>query len=283
MNELVKPSGDTINLVHDWLGNHGVQASQLEYSPAKDWIKVTLPVKDVERLLDTKYSVYRHEDGDHVVRAPVWSLPSHLHRHVDAVQPTNSFFRPGGRRMTYKTITPIEKFEQRPTYTLADLNGEDSGSVATACNASAVTSMCLRTLYGTLDYKPQVPQKNGVALTDFLGEANNRSDVRIFLEQFRPDAVSAADSFTVDIINGGDNQQTPDTPAQLAAGKDLEANLDAETILGIDYPIPLTAFSTGGMPPFMPDLATRKCYLMQILLQGLPNVSRSNRYERTLR
>ena len=103
-----------------------------------------------------------------------------------------------------------------------------------------------------------MPGKTKVGLTDFLKESNNRSDVRLFLEKYRPDAVSEADSFTVDVINGGNNEQTQETPAELAAGKDLEGNLDAETIIGIDYPIPLTAFSTGGMPPFKADKNTRK-------------------------
>ncbi|KAG8529959.1 uncharacterized protein KY384_005440 [Bacidia gigantensis] len=259
VENLVKPSQTTSDLVHEFLKEQEINVGSFEYSPARDWIKVSLPVKDVERLLDTKYSVYEHEDGDRLVRAPTWSLPAHLHGHIDTIQPTNSFFRPQGRRMTYKTITPIEQLNQAPKYTLPSLNNTspDNITVSAACNASAVTSLCLRTLYGTLDYKPQAPDKVSIGLTDFLMEANNRSDVRIFLERFRPDAVSAADSFAVDVINGGDNQQTPDTPEQLDAGKDLEGNLDAETILGIDYPIPLTAFSTGGMmPPFIPDQVT---------------------------
>ena len=103
-----------------------------------------------------------------------------------------------------------------------------------------------------------MPGKNQVGLTDFLGEANNRSDVQIFLDMFRKGAASEAETFAVVVINGGDNQQTPDTPAQLERGKDLEGNLDAENIIGIDYPTPLTAFTTGGMPPFDPDDLTRK-------------------------
>ncbi|GAA98763.1 uncharacterized protein L969DRAFT_95084 [Mixia osmundae IAM 14324] len=54
-------------------------------------------------------------------------------------------------------------------------------------------------------------------------------------------------------IAGGPNQQTPDTPAQLAAFTDLEANLDSQTIGGFDFPTPLTVYSTGGEPPFIPD------------------------------
>ncbi len=198
------------------------------------------------------------------MRAPTWSLPAHLHEHIETIQPTNSFFRPAGRRKTLKTVIPLSEIVEGPSQEFGDVlsvaatpDSTDVG-VAKACNTSAVTPLCLRTLYGTKSYNPQVPGKNQVGLTDFLGEANNRSDVQIFLQMFRKGAVSEAETFTVDVINGGDNQQTPDTPEQLAAGKDLEGNLDAETIIGITYPTPLTAFTTGGMPPFNPDALTRR-------------------------
>ena len=268
VKELVKPTDDTLEQVHDWLFDNGIDNARLSYNEAKDWIKVSLPVSAVEKLLNTEYSIYEHEDGDRVVRTPEWSLPQHLHEHIDAIQPTNSFFRPAGRRRTLKTLKPIEEISAAPpaaeSAEFAQVNAvaatPDSTdlSVAKACNSSAVSSLCLRTLYGTKSYKPQVPGKNQVGLTDFLLEANNRSDISIFLEMYRKEAVSEAETFKVVVINGGDNQQTPDTPAQLAAGKDLEGNLDAETIIGIDYPTPLTAFTTGGMPPFDPDDLTRK-------------------------
>lgn len=78
----------------------------------------------------------------------------------------------------------------------------------------------------------------------------------MFLQRFRPEAAGAAYNFTTLIIANGDNQQTPNNATQNAAGKDLEGNLDAETILGITYPTPLTTYNTGGSPPFVPDLLT---------------------------
>lgn len=93
-------------------------------------------------------------------------------------------------------------------------------------------------------------------MTNFLGEASNRSDVSIFLQNFRPEAVAAADKFTVQIIANGDNQQTPDNSTQLAAGKDTEGNLDAETIIGFTWPTPLIEYNTGGSPPFDQDAFT---------------------------
>ena len=145
MNELVKPTAETFDRVHEWLDDCGVHSSQLEYSSAKDWIKVTLAVKDIERLLDTKYSVYRHNDGSHLIRTHKWSLPMHLHEHIETIQPTNSFFQPKPKRSTLKTVQ-MAGLEQY-------ISGEpvspgNKATVAEACNVTAVTPACLRTLYG---------------------------------------------------------------------------------------------------------------------------------------
>ena len=63
MKELVKPTDDTLEQVHDWLFDNGIDNARLSYNEAKDWIKVSLPVSAVEKLLDTEYSIYEHEDG----------------------------------------------------------------------------------------------------------------------------------------------------------------------------------------------------------------------------
>lgn len=256
VNDLVKPSDDALDLVNDWLEDNGVHNSQLKYSPAKDWIKVSLPIKAVEALLDTEYSVFGHEDGGYLVRTPQWSLPQHLHQHINVIQPTNSFFRPRKQGTTLKTIDDISENNWTPLPPPSPKNWTPGGDPSTVCNTSLVTPLCLRTLYGTIDYKPVAADKNKVGLNDFLAESNNRSDTKLFLEQYRPEAASAADEFKVVIIADGNDEQTQETPEELTAGKDLEGNLDSETILGISYPTPLTAYTTGGSPPFTPDLTT---------------------------
>lgn len=147
---MVQPSAETASQVLEWLQDNGVEESQLQYSNAKDWIKVALPVAAVERLLDTKYSIYEHEDGTNLVRTPDWSLPKHLMEHVDTIQPTNSFFRPVPKRSTVLTV-PIEDAGMD----LELLPGVDKATVAEACNVTAVTPQCLRTLYGW--YQVQIP------------------------------------------------------------------------------------------------------------------------------
>ncbi|KAK5015812.1 hypothetical protein LTR60_002699, partial [Cryomyces antarcticus] len=251
VNELVKPTDDALEVIHEWLLDNGVEPKHLDYSPAKDWIKVSLPVNAVERFLDTSYSVFKHEDGSHMVRTPSWSLPAHLHKHIDAVQPTNSFFRAEPRTTKWR---PAGRPDRGMEWNYPPQMDVSKVTVGQVCNASAVTPLCLRTLYRTVGYTPQAAGTNRIGLTDYLGEANNKSDVQLFLSEFRPDAAGA--DFAVDVIDNGDNQQTPNTPAQLAAGKDLEGNLDAETILAIDYPTPLVAYTTGGAPPFVPDAFT---------------------------
>ena len=252
VNELVRPCDDALKQVHDWLQSHNIDTAKLSYTPAKDWINVKLPVVAIERLLDTRYSIYKHEDGTHIVRAPSWSLPTHLHKHIETIQPTNSFFRPDARRRTFMT-KPLSEVGEESMKSVEYIAPHKGLTVAQACDLNGITPTCLRTLYGTIDYTPKVPGKNQIALNNYLGETSNRSDVSIFLQKYRPEAADVAYTFGIEQINGGDNQQTPDNLTQLSVGKDVEGNLDAETILGIAYPTPLIAYNTGGMPPFQPD------------------------------
>jgi len=77
--------------------------------------------------------------------------------------------------------------------------------------------------------------------------------VALFLSQYRPDAVSAAQTFAINVINGGADQQTPINASQATAGQNVEGNLDAELLLSFVYPTPMTAYNTGGEPPFQED------------------------------
>lgn len=257
VNELVKPHDESVDLVHQWLADNGIEADQLGYSQAKDWIIVTLPIEKVEQLLDTKYATYEHVDGSRLIRTTSWSLPVHLHEHIENIQPTNAFFRSEPKRSSLKIASDWKKADGKgfPSQSSAKYSASNS-SVDSVCDTDLVTPLCLRTFYGTINYTAQVPGQNKVGLNDFLGESNNRSDTKLFLEKYRPEAASAAYSFEVVIIDNGNDEQTQETPEELEDGKDLEGNLDSETILGIGYPTPLTAFTTGGSPPYIPDAYT---------------------------
>lgn len=244
VKKLVQPADESLALVHEWLAENGIDAGHLSYSASKDWIKVSLPVHRIESLLDTKYSVYRHEDGSETVRAPEWSLPLHLHEHIDTIQPTNSFFR------TSPKAVSLEVNRIGGSYT-KNVGYHNEPNVTSICTPRGVTPLCLRTLYETADYVPQVPGQNKMALANYLGETNNRSDTYLFLEKFRPEAKEAAYQFQFDVINNGSTSQEVVT-----SRIDIEGDLDVETMLGVGWPTPLTAYATGGSPPFTPSNGT---------------------------
>jgi tripeptidyl-peptidase I len=235
--------------VHAWLAENGIPKARCGYSAAKDWVNVKLNVADAEKLFDTEFSVFQHEDGTQLIRTLEWSIPASLHSHVSTIQPTNSFLR---ARPNAVHVRPYH-IDSAGHFPWKSSPPPPTGNVSAVCNATQITPTCLRTLYGTIDYKPKVPGLNRVGLNDFLGEINNRSDTSIFLKTYRPDAASAAYTFKQISVAGGTLQQTPENETQLEAGTGLEGNLDIQTILGISYPTPATAYSTGGSPPFIPD------------------------------
>ncbi|KUI69965.1 Tripeptidyl-peptidase SED2 [Cytospora mali] len=247
VHKLLEPADETFDLVHEWLSEYGIDKTQLDYTPARDWITVTLPVADVEDMLDTEYAIYRHEDGSELVRTPKWSLPLHLHEHIDTIQPTNSWFRAKPKAYALKVETLEDQEPALKLYT--------DPTVSDVCVWNSVTPTCLRTLYETIDYQTQSADTNIVGLCDYLGESNNRNDTYKFLSEYRPEAKAGAYEFQFDSIANGTTTQVY-TEEMIDDGTNVEGNLDVQTILGISWPTKLIAYTVGGSPPFTPDAAT---------------------------
>ncbi len=278
VKELITPSKNTISLVEEWLHRHGITAEKIDYSPAFDWITLRLPVSIVEDLLQTEYSEFWHEGSKtSAIRAPEWSLPEHLHTHIESVQPTSSFLYAHASKVDFRRSLDVNVGNRDDQSEIKDLNqlAEDFSddpiqhldlddlpgdlTVSQACNASAVTPLCIRTLYGTLNYKAKASDRNAMALANYNGQFNNRSDINLFLESYRPDAARAgvAFDFQTDDIAGATNQQSPATTEQLQRKVGREGNLDAQILHGIAFPTPLITYSTGGQAPaFKPDKYT---------------------------
>ncbi|KAI1393236.1 tripeptidyl-peptidase 1 precursor [Hypoxylon trugodes] len=244
VKELVKPTDETLDLVHEWLEANGVTPSG--YSSAKDWITVSLPVKEIERLLDTEYHVYEHKEGGLVARAPKWSLPLHLHDQIDTIQPTNSFFR-----------ARAQKFDHidAPVYVDAEYTPPTNETLNAVCDVNSVTPECFQTLYSTKGYKTHACGKNKIGFNNYLGEHPIRTDAELFLAKYRPEAVSSAHDFPQISIADGPGD-LPLTPEEAESGTSKEANLDVQAIAGISWKTPIISYSTGGSPPFNPSPST---------------------------
>jgi tripeptidyl-peptidase I len=267
VNALIQPSDSTVAAVSDWLLQSDIGSDDFKFSPGRDWVTIPdLMVSSAEELLQTSYNVY--SDGEReLVRAVAWSLPLHLHDMIDMVQPTTSFLsmrdylnsreEPTGDISTPASLNDAAE-DINDGFQLLDeidlMNPPSELTPKQACNISAVTPICLRTLYGTLNYKAQVPENNCMALSNYWGEFNNRSDIRQYLERYRPEATRGADEFSIVEISGAVNQQTPASQSQLDNRQGREGNLDAQVMLGVGYPTRLVTYSTGGdLPPYNPD------------------------------
>jgi tripeptidyl-peptidase-1 len=278
VDSLVRPTEETSTLVNEWLSELGIPQEDQECNQAGDWVSVTLPVAAAERLLNTEYSVYRHDDGTELIRTPEWSLPEYLHEHISTVQPTNTWMRalPKAPRNALKVDT-LATVDETPA-PATDLQ---------ECDPKLVTPNCLRTFYGTYNYTPKATDKQFIALNNFLEELNNRSDANIYLSKFRPDALAGAQEFKQVSIAGGTLQQERDNATQLKNQVGVEGNLDVQTMLGVAYPVPLTAYSTGGRnPTFKPDAFTTENsdepflvwvqYMLSLSQDQLPSVVSSS-------
>jgi len=201
-----------------------------------------VPVWQARELLKADLGVYEHKrSGALAVRAEQYSVPEHVSEHLDYIGPLTLFTEPRAHKSDVNS--------RKLTSAKIDQDGLVSvgGSIPGICNPEAVTSRCLRTFYKTIDYVPRAAKKFFLGVSGFLEQYPSYSDFTEFLVEQRQDAALGKYNFTVQSIAGGqDIQSMPGT----------EANLDVQTVGGFIYPIPFTFYSTGGSPPYTPDLAT---------------------------
>lgn len=242
VEELIAPHHESLDLVNEWITGFGMTEEDLIRSPAKDWITLKVPVSLAEKMLDTKYHVWQHKSsGDYLVRTTSYSLPSNLHDHVDVIQPTTMFGRFKPAKSTISKVSPFKKATKSGTV----VNAASGVTVDASCN-QVVTITCLQQLYNAVGFTPSA-KGNSIGITGYLEQFANMQDLQSFFADQRPDALNS--TFKVILVNGGLNNQS------LADAGD-EADLDVQFAFGLSHPIAPTFFSTGGMPPFIPDIDT---------------------------
>ncbi|QRW22865.1 tripeptidyl-peptidase I [Rhizoctonia solani] len=252
VDKLVAPRGESVESVEKWLRSHGATVSGR--SSAGDWIHVTVPVSRAEKMLGTKYNIYRHTSGTHIVRSESYALPRSLDSHIDVVQPTTYFGRIN-ERSTAESSSELEK-RASTVFVLPDSEdeklkqvaeepaGKVEAAVPSSCS-STITPACLKALYKTDSYTPKAGNSSSIGITGYLDQYASISDLQTFYTKFDSSAVGS--TFSVELINGGKNTQT---------NPGIEANLDVQYAGAISHPIPLTFYSTGGSPPYKPDSNT---------------------------
>jgi len=244
VHELVAPSSHGLLAVNNWLLSMGFDVNGLVRSPSLDWVKVETTVKLAEEMLNTTYHIWNNiKTGDSVVRTTSWSLPDHLHEHIDLVHPTTMFR--GGLQAKAATFRKLDKAPGEAA--VMPIPASSPSAVDPSCSTT-ITPTCLLQLYNATQYTVQSAKKgNQIAIASYLGQFANIKDLEKFYQLLRPEAVGT--NFTVVSVNGGLNSQTPSQAGD-------EANLDTQYAFGLTFPTPATVFTTAGSPPFIPDVNT---------------------------
>lgn len=142
--ELTQPSREAQELAEAWLHDHNIW-QYTWHEPARDWIFANVTIGQAETLLQTKYSTFVHsESSAYVHRTQEWSLPLHLHEHIDVIQPTTSFFGAAPA-----SGPPMDL----PVRSVADpmVKREADAGKPDVCKRFHVSPECIRTLYGSID------------------------------------------------------------------------------------------------------------------------------------
>jgi tripeptidyl-peptidase-1 len=208
VNELTKPSKESVSVVNKWLSLNGV--SQIEEGGAKEILKVRLLVGQVQRLLGVRMSVYQSPTGERYVRSmDKYSVPSEVAEHIQVIANINRLpFRPRAN----------------------DFQGFNRHSLGSS--PTEVTPQTIRKLYRIPT--PTSASKDGIvqAVVSFLGQYWAPSDLSMFQQWAR--------LFSNPIIKlvGYNN------PAPIAAG--VEASLDVDYLVGIPEYVPTWVWSTNG-------------------------------------
>ncbi|OQO04353.1 hypothetical protein B0A48_10964 [Cryoendolithus antarcticus] len=228
LKALLRPHPAATESVVTWLQSAGID----DIVDDGEWINFVTVVDKAESLLNTKFEVYRNKySKQDKIRTLHYSVPEQLHQFIDMVQPTTRFGQ----------IKP----QMNQVIDVHVIGAAGTGLNVTACNAT-ITPDCLKDLYGIPETPDLNPKKSGfAAFNNFLGEIPRFKDLATFEAEYAPYAVGT--TFATQSINGGpfDQNSTEDS---------VEANLDAQYILSIGYPVPIKAYSTPGLGPLLPDL-----------------------------
>lgn len=159
VDALVAPHSDSVDLVDSWLAHHGVDTSSR--TGAGDWVTMTVTVEQAEKMLGTKYNVYKHiVTSETIVRTMSYSLPRVMHEHVSVVTPATYFGTIKAMRAT------------------SFVQSDDPMTTDATCG-SKVTPACLRDLYNSAGYVPSATATNSLGIAGYLDEYANRADLQV--------------------------------------------------------------------------------------------------------
>ncbi|KAJ7884129.1 Pro-kumamolisin, activation domain-containing protein [Mycena olivaceomarginata] len=224
VKSFVQPSPETIAAFDAFASANGLSPKQI--SPNGDWVSLTLPVSQANKLFATQFALFTPPDKTNpITRTLSVSLPAELVGHVEVIHPTTQFLGPGSRLQSASSKSGDDKRPQAPA------------SCDSSVPTGVITPACLQDLYG-IPTVPATQKSNALLVTAYVEQYAQTADLAAFLKLLRPDMPSTT-TFKVISLDNGTDPQGPDD-----AG--VEADLDIEYTVGIATGVPVEFLSVGG-------------------------------------
>lgn len=226
----------------------GIDDRNITLSKGKNWLNFKAPIFTVESLLQTKYNVYEHSNGQDHVGCENYSVPVHLRELIDIVTPTVHFDAKVSGNKNIKREVPSSSQPGSPSNKawqpkkgkvigsskFASSSAPNSTALST-CNTQ-ITPECLRALYGipngTLD-------GSSYGIVEYTPQAYLQADLDDFFASYESE-IPTGTGPALDSVDGGVDQTT-------SQGFDYngESNLDLEYAIALVYPQTVTLYQVG--------------------------------------
>ena len=214
--------------VESWLKSAGVQTVK----HTGDAISFATDVGTANKLLDTQFAHYVGVNGgERKLRTTQYSIPDHLTEHIDLVSPTTYFGKP-----TKAAAIPTRRTLSGAAIPNVAKHPFGKRDFAPECR-NGISPSCLKQMYNIGNYTPDAKSGSWVGFGSFLNQSAILSDLAIFEQKFN----IPLQNFSIELINGAVNDQDP------GLENAEEANLDAQTIVGVSHPLPVVEYMTGGL------------------------------------
>ena len=149
-----------------------------------------------------EYYVWIHDtSGDAVVRTTAYSLPEHLHDHIELVQPTTMFSRTRALKTTlhFDDKAPLDVSELDASSPPINVPYASNGYVDASCNQT-ITLLCLLQLYNAEGFTASGTNGNKIGITGYLDQFANEEDLQLFYKDQLSEALGS--SFKTVLIDG---------------------------------------------------------------------------------
>ncbi|KAG6810219.1 hypothetical protein H0H92_012845 [Tricholoma furcatifolium] len=196
---MFSPPQEAVHAVLEWLEGEQVSRERIRLDRGGTWIEVAgVNVKEVERLLKTKYYLFRrdsvNEDGQQHYDLVDFVTPAvDMNLYIDESSAGTKRAEPIG----------LESSQDRQRHHVKRaVNG------TTGCD-EAVTPECLRTLYNMSSYTPQATSHNSVGIANYYSNIYLQSDLDSFFRNYSPSLVGKSPELVS--IDGGSLEQDANT------------------------------------------------------------------------